>query len=141
VNLVDANVLVYAVNESDPKHEGSRSWLDQALNDQEAVAFSWLTLLAFLRLITKVGPLPHPLPVADALATVEAWLAQPPSVVLEPTERHLDVLRGLLLEHGAGGNLTSDAHLAALAIEHGATIVTYDSDFSRFSGVRWQRPD
>ncbi|MBI2704877.1 MAG: type II toxin-antitoxin system VapC family toxin [Actinobacteria bacterium] len=140
MNLVDANVLIYAVNESDPKHEVSREWLDSALGGPEAVAFSWFVLLAFLRLTTKVGLLPDPLPVADAMATIGLWLDQPPSVVVGPTERHLGVLRGLLLESGTGGNLTSDAHLAALSIEHGATIISHDADFSRFDGVRWRRP-
>lgn len=140
MKLVDANVLIYAVNTSDPKHEQSRSWLDDALNGQEVVAFTWVVLLAFLRLTTRIGLLPNPLPVADALATMQAWLDQPPSVLVGPTERHLGVLRGLLLEHGTGGNLTSDAHLAALAVEHGATIVTHDADFDRFTGVRWSRP-
>ena len=140
MNLVDANVLIYAVNESDPKHEVSRTWLDGALNGSEAVAFSWTVLLAFVRLTTKVGLLPDPLPPAAALSTVEAWLAQPPSVVVEPTSRHLQLLGGLLLEHGTGGNLTTDAHLAALAVEHGATVVTHDADFGRFSGVAWHRP-
>ena len=97
-------------------------------------------LLAFLRLSTKAGLFPHPLPVDDALRRVEAWLDQPPAVVLEPTPRHLAVLSGLLTGTGTGGNLTSDAHLATLALEHHATVITYDSDFGRFPGVRWRTP-
>lgn len=140
MNLVDANLLLYAVNEADTEHDRARSWLDGALSGTEAVGFSWVVLLAFLRLSTKVGLFPRPLPTADALGIVRAWLDQGPSVVVEPTPRHLDVLGGLLSPVGAAGNLTTDAHLAALAVEHDATIVTYDSDFGRFPGVRWAIP-
>ncbi|MGQ0716229.1 MAG: type II toxin-antitoxin system VapC family toxin [Pseudonocardiales bacterium] len=140
MKVVDPNVLLYAVNESAAHHEQSRDWLDGALNGRSTVGFSWLSLLAFLRLSTKVGLFPAPLPVDAALGQVRAWLAQPSSVVLEPTQRHLDVLVGLLGPFGTGGNLTSDAHLAALAIEHRGEVVTYDSDFGRFPGVAWRTP-
>lgn len=140
MNVVDTNVLLYAVNEADLRHEPSRAWLDGCLGRGESVGFTWLALLAFLRLSTKVGLFPNPLPVAEATETVRAWLAQPAAVVLEPTRRHLDVLTSLLLADGTGGNLTSDAHLAAIATEHGAPVVTWDADFSRFTGVRWHRP-
>jgi uncharacterized protein len=140
VNLVDANVLLYAVNESVDKHEESMAWLDGALNGREPVGLSWVVLLAFLRLSTKVGLFPSPLSLEGAIDRVQAWMAQPPSVVLEPTSRHLPVLAGLLGQIGTGGNLVNDAHLAALAVEHDATVVTYDTDFGRFPGVRWQRP-
>jgi toxin-antitoxin system PIN domain toxin len=140
VNLVDANVLLYAVNADDPRHGESREWLDGALNGQETIGFAWTVLLAFLRLSTKVGLFPAPLPVDDALARVRAWTDQPPSVIAEPTPRHREVLAGLLGETGAGGNLVSDAHVAALALEHDATVVTHDSDFGRWEGVRWAKP-
>jgi uncharacterized protein len=141
VTVVDANVLLYAVNSAADRHREARSWLDGALSGGVTVGFSWIVLLAFLRLSTKVGLFPHPLPVEGALERVRAWLAQPTSVVLEPTPRHLDVLAGLMSATGTGGNLTSDAHLAALAIEHRATVVTYDPDFGRFPGVAWQVPN
>lgn len=140
MNVVDANVLLYAVNSDAERHEEARSWLDRSLSGRATVGFSWIVLLAFLRLSTKVGLFPSPLPVDEALARVRTWLDQPPSVVLEPTVRHLHVLSGLLTGSGTGGNLTSDAHLATLAVEHGGTVVSYDSDFGRFSGVRWGRP-
>lgn len=140
MNVVDANVLLYAVNSDAEHHEQSRSWLDGALSGGSTVGFTWGVLVAFLRLSTKTGLFPRPLPVDDALDRVAAWLAPPTSVVLEPTARHLQVLRGLLVGSGTGGNLTSDAHLAALALEHRATVVTHDADFGRFPGVRWRRP-
>jgi toxin-antitoxin system PIN domain toxin len=140
VNLVDANVLLYAVNEADPKHPESRQWLDRALAGREPVGFAWVVLLAFVRLSTKVGLFPRPLPVNAALARVGAWLDQPPSVIVEPTPRHFDLLRSLLGDVGSGANLVSDAHLAALALEHNGRVISFDSDFGRFRGVRWQRP-
>lgn len=140
MQLVDANVLLYAVNASDPKHEESRSWLDGALVGREPVGFAWVVVLAFLRLATRTGLFPNPLPVDNAVAQVRAWLDQPPSVVVEPTPRHAAVLAGLLTQMGTGGNLVNDAHLAALAIEHAATIVSYDIDFTRFQGVTCRPP-
>jgi toxin-antitoxin system PIN domain toxin len=140
VNLVDANVLLYAVNEADPKHDRSREWLDTALRGREPVGFAWVALLAFLRLSTKVGLFPRPLPVEGALARVRSWLDQPPSVVVEPTNRHLQLLTTLLGEVGPGANLVNDAHLAALALEHNGRVISFDSDFGRFTGVRWQSP-
>ena len=140
MNLVDANVLLYAVNEADPKHEASRAWLDAALGDREAVGFAWTVLLAFIRLSTKVSLFPNPLSVSDAMARVREWTEQPPSVIVEATPRHLELVSGLLLAAGTGGNLVSDAHLAALALERDATVITHDTDFARFAGLRWRLP-
>lgn len=138
--LVDANVLLCAVNERAAHHERSRAWLRGALDGEEAVGFAWLVLVAFLRLATAPVVFPRPLATADAVATLEVWLAQPVAVRLEPTARHLAVLGGLLAEAGSGGNLVNDAHLAALAVEHDAAVVSFDSDFARFPGVRWRQP-
>ncbi len=140
MRLVDANVLLYALNSANPKHQEARGWLDAALSGREPVGFAWAGILAFLRLSTRVGLFPRPLGVDAAFNRVRAWLDQPVSVVLEPTTRHLEVFAGLLAGVGAGGNLVSDAHLAALAVEHDATVMTYDNDFGRFAGVRWELP-
>jgi toxin-antitoxin system PIN domain toxin len=140
VNIVDANVLLYAVNTSADKHNESRSWLDGALSGASTVGFAWVALLAFLRLSTRVGLFPAPLTVNDASAQVREWTSQPTSVMLEPTPRHMEVLSGLLSGAGTGGNLVNDAHLAALAVEHRATVITYDNDFGRFPGVSWRTP-
>jgi toxin-antitoxin system PIN domain toxin len=140
VKLVDANVLIYAVNESGTRHDRSRAWLDGALTGTETIGFTWVVLLAFLRLTTRIGLFPNPLSVDEANDRVRAWLAQPAALIVEPTTRHFDVLAGLLVETGTGGNLVSDAHLAAIAVEHDASIVTFDTDFARFPGVRTGPP-
>jgi toxin-antitoxin system PIN domain toxin len=140
VNLVDVNVLLYAVNTAVEHHASSRRWLDDALEDGGPVGFSWISLLAFLRLSTKPGLFPRPLAVDQAVRQMEDWLGHPASVMVEPTTRHGAVLAGLLRQVGTGGNIVSDAHLAALAVEHGAGVVTFDADFGRFPGVRWARP-
>ncbi len=140
MQIVDANVLLYAVNERSEQHDDAKGWLDQALSGRETVGFTWIALLAFVRLTTHPAVFPEPLSIEDAAAIVRAWLAQPTAVVVEPTARHTDVLEGLLSDLGTAGNLVNDAHLAALALEHGADIVSFDADFSRFEGIRWRQP-
>lgn len=140
MRLVDANVLIYAVNEASTQHEAARTWLDQALSGEETVGFAWSVVLAFLRLTTHPAVFPHPLDPARATATVRAWTDQPTARLVDPSPRHLDVLTGLLAEAGTAANLVNDAHLAALAIEHDAMLVTLDADFGRFRGLRTERP-
>lgn len=141
MKVVDANVLLYAVNTASKHHRPSLRWLDGALSGADSVGFAWVPLLAFVRLSTKEGLFPHPLPPEEAIGRVADWLAAPSAALLNPTARHADVLAGMLALVGTGGNLVNDAHLAALAVEHRAEIVSYDSDFGRFDGVRWHRPD
>lgn len=138
--IVDANLLLYAVNEDAPLHKPARSWLESAMGGTETVGLPWSVLLAFLRLTTRVGVFERPLSVGEAFDLVEAWIEQPNVVTVEPTDRHMRVLGELLEAFGAGGNLTSDAHLAALAIEYGAILCSADRDFSRFPGLRWRNP-
>lgn len=140
VLIPDANVLLYAVNEDAPQHAQAHGWLDRALSGQATVGFAWVVLLAFVRLSTRVGLFPNPLPVDAALGVVRGWLGQPSAVVLEPGPRHVETLASLLGPLGAGGNLTNDAHLAALAVVHRGQVVSYDVDFARFAGVRWSTP-
>ena len=140
MKLVDANVLLYAVNRDARHHETSRTWLDGALSGDATVAFAWVALLAFVRLSTKVGLFPSPLSTEGALERVHAWTTAAPAVIVEPTPDHTTVLRRLLGGVGAGGNLVNDAHLAALAVEHRCAVVSYDNDFSRFDGVTWEQP-
>jgi uncharacterized protein len=110
------------------------------LSGSDTVAFAWIALLAFVRLATKDGLFPSPLTIDEAMDRVDAWLAAAPAVVVEPTVDHARIVRGLLRDVGAGGNLVNDAHLAALAVEHRCSVVSYDHDFSRFSGVSWELP-
>lgn len=140
MTLVDANVLLYAVNTDADRHVTSRRWLDGALSGRDTVAFAWIALLAFVRLVTKPEIFPRPLTVDQAMDRVDAWLSAAPAVVVEPTVDHPAILRRLLGDTGAGGNLVNDAHLAALAIEHRCVIVSWDRDFGRFGDVRWQTP-
>jgi uncharacterized protein len=140
VNLVDANVLLYAVNADAPLHERSRTWLDGALSGADTVGFSWLVLCAFVRLSTKVGLFPSPVSIDDAVEQVDQWIGATSAVIVEPTQRHRAIVRSLLSPIGTGGNLLNDAHLAALAIEHRAAVVSFDRDFERFSGVRRIEP-
>lgn len=141
MKLVDANDLLYAVNSDAAHHERSRNWLDSALSGSDTVGFAWIALLAFLRLSTRDDLFPAPLTWDAAMDRVDAWLAAGPAVVLEPTADHGHITRRLLQPLSAAGNLVNDAHLAALAIEHRCEIVSFDNDFSRFAGVRWQEPD
>jgi toxin-antitoxin system PIN domain toxin len=138
--VVDVNLLIYAVNEDAPLHRRAKAWWETTLSGNETVGLSWTVILAFLRLTTRAGIFRTPLSVESALDVVDAWLLQPAVVAVEPTAQHLRVLRDLLLPLGAGGNLTSDAHLAALAVEHGAELLSFDNDFVRFPRVRWRNP-
>jgi toxin-antitoxin system PIN domain toxin len=140
VKVVDANVLLYAVNSDADHHDRARRWLDGALSGGDTVAFAWIALLAFVRLTTKEGLFPRPLSIDAAMDRVQAWLGAAAAVVVEPTVDHATIVRRLLRETGVGGNLVNDAHLAALAIEHRCSVVSFDNDFGRFSGVDWSPP-
>ncbi len=140
MKLPDANLFIYAYNADSPHHKGAAAWLEETLSGTETVALGWSVLLAFLRLSTSSRIFPNPLNLGDALDLVDSWLAQPCTTVVHPTSRHSEVLRDLLGPLGIGGNLTSDAHLAALAIEHGAELYSSDWDFARFPGLRWVNP-
>lgn len=138
--VVDANVLLHAVNSESPSHDAARGWLDAALDGAETVGLAWIALLAFIRISTRPGIYPRPLSPVDAMDVVEGWLSRTSAVVVEPTSRHAVVLRTLLEGAGTAGNLTTDAHLAALALEHKAEVVSFDRDFQRFEGLRSRVP-
>jgi len=136
VKLVDANVLLDAVNEASPHHDDARAWLDDSLSGADTVAFAWLPLAAVVRLATRPDLFARPLTVPEAFDVVASWLASPSAVLVEPTALHPAIWRDLLVAVGGrGGNLVNDAHLAALAIEHRAGIVSYDMDLAGFPGV------
>jgi toxin-antitoxin system PIN domain toxin len=140
VKLLDVNLLIYAVDEDSPRFARAHPWVEGVLAGRETVALPWAVLLAFLRLTTKPQVMTSPLTADDALDLLGGWLARPNTVVVHPTERHPAVLRELLAPLGTAGNLVTDAHLAALAIEHGAELNSCDADFSRFTGLRWTDP-
>jgi uncharacterized protein len=141
VKLPDANVLLYALDDTSARHLGAKAWLDAALSGSEEVGFAWVVLLVVLRLTTKPAVFAHPLRPDEAFDVIEGWLEQPCSLIVHPTVRHIGLLRGLVSGAGTAGNLTTDAHLAALSLEYGATICSYDADFSRFPGVALVDPD
>jgi toxin-antitoxin system PIN domain toxin len=140
VKLPDVNLLVYAADETAVQHKSALKWVEATVSGPETVAFAWLVLIGFVRLVTNPRAFHDAWGVEKALDVVDGWLAQPVVTVVHPTNRHAAVLRDLLTSLGAAGNLTSDAHLAALAIEHGATLCSCDNDFARFSGLRWVDP-
>lgn len=138
--VVDVNVLIYAVDEDSDRHREAKEWLENVLSGKEIVGLTWIVLLAFLRLTTRAAISARPLAIEDALDIVSKWLDHPSVSILQPGPRHAHILRTLLLKTGAGGNLTTDAHLAALAIEHGAQLCSFDHDFARFPGLKWRDP-
>lgn len=138
--IVDANLLLYAINRDSREHDLAQGWLREALGGPEAVAFPWAVLLTFVRLATHPSVFAQPLSAEEAADLLERWLQASPAVTLPPTRQHLSLLRGLLTQVGTAGNLVMDAHLAALALEHGATVVSFDRDFGRFPGVSWRLP-
>lgn len=138
--LVDANLLVYAHVAGFPQHVAAREWLDGRLNGPAPVGLPWESLTAFLRLVTNPRVFEEPQPVPAAWAQVQAWLSCPTVWVPLPTEGHRATLAELLSAPGVQGNLVPDAHLAALALQHGLILCSTDGDFARFPGLRWENP-
>ena len=140
MKLVDLNVLLYAVNRDSPRHETVRTWWEAALAADEPVGLPWIVILGFLRLATNARVFSNPLTVDQAIDRVEAWLVHPGVCIVRETDDHWRILRELLSGAGTAGNLTTDAHLAALAISHGAILASCDADFGRFNHLRWENP-
>lgn len=138
--IVDANVLLYAVDDRSHFHAAARGWLEDAMNGVERVGLPWVSLLAFQRIITHPRATAHPLSPAQAWSYIADWLDADLAWVPTPGARHRAVLESLLVDGDLRGNLVTDAHLAALAIEHGTGICSFDSDFARFGRLRWINP-
>ena len=138
--LVDANILTYASIGDFSQHRAARDWLDRQLNGRARVGLPWPSLLAFLRVATNRRALVRPLATEDARGQVTGWLGCLPVWVSQPTERHAETLAQLLALPGVRANLVHDAHLAALAIEHGLILCSTDGDFARFRLLQWQNP-
>jgi toxin-antitoxin system PIN domain toxin len=140
VIIVDVNILIYAVNQDAPLHSRAKSWLEATISGKETIGISWTVLLAFLRLTTRPGLFRNPISVDTAFDVLDSWLEQPSVTLIDPGPRHGIILREILAPMGSGGNLTSDAHLAALALEHRAELCSSDHDFLRFPGLKWRNP-
>jgi hypothetical protein len=140
VFVVDINLLLYATNRDAPDHRAAKAWWESTLSGDESVGLTWLVLLGFMRISTHSRIVASPLSFEQAAGVVDEWLDQPVTRILHPSERHWRILKRLLEPFGAAGNLTSDAHLAAIAIEHGATLCSTDRDFGRFPQLQWQNP-
>ena len=138
--VTDINLLVYAHNSQSRQHEAARKWWEDLLNGTGTVGLPWATILGFIRIATNPKILDNPLDVSSTCTRVRSWLARPQTALIHPGDRHADILFDLLEEAGSAGNLTTDAHLAALAIEHQAELHSTDADMVRFRGLRWTNP-
>jgi len=140
LTIPDVNLLIHAHDSGSPVHAAARKWWEDLLNGSRPVGLAWVVILGFVRIATHRQILSQPLPVGAACSRAREWLARPYVGLLEPGERHAEILFGLLEALGTAGNLTTDAHLAALAIEHQAELHSTDADFRRFPGLRWTNP-
>jgi toxin-antitoxin system PIN domain toxin len=140
MTVLDANILLYAYNADAREHIRARSWLEALFAGSDWIGLPWLTLWAFLRLSTNTRVFPRPLPAEEAFRTVQVWLEHPRVRIVQPGPRHLSILERLVTENQAAGRLLSDAALAAMALEHGATLASTDHDFSRFASLHWLNP-
>jgi len=138
--LVDVNLPVHAVNLDSPFHKKAKAWWDARLSDAKPVCLPWVTVLGFVRITTNRQVLAEPLSHTEALEYVDSWFGQPCIRTIDPLPGHWDLVRSLLDGAGSAGNLTTDAHLAALALQHGCEVCSTDADFGRFPGLRWQNP-
>ncbi|MBI3664849.1 MAG: type II toxin-antitoxin system VapC family toxin [Acidobacteria bacterium] len=136
----DVNILIHAYDADFGRHPAARAWWEDVMRLARPIGMPWATSLGFIRIVTNRSVVARPLPVREAVRIVRGWLEQPAVRVLVPGERHGEIVFHLLEELGAAGNLTTDAHLAALAIEYRAEIASTDTDFARFPGVRWFNP-
>ena len=138
--IPDVNLLVYAYDSGSRRHDAAREWWEALMNGTGSVGIPWAVILGFIRITTHSRFLENPLEVNGACSRVRAWLARPNAIVIHPGARHADILFKLIEAAGTGGNLTTDAHLAALAIEHQAEVHSTDADMARFPGLRWVNP-
>jgi len=138
--LIAANLLLYAYDSASEQHGAARDWVAACFSKPEPVGLAWVTILAFLRIATNPRMRFQPFTAAEAVAVVQEWVERPNMTILESTERHWTILQALIRKAQVRGALTMDAHLAALAIEHGAVLYSNDRDFSRFPGLKWVNP-
>lgn len=140
MTLPDVNLLIYAYNRGAPYHANAKAWWEGLLSSDEPVGLAWVVALGYIRLMTHRAVLVTPLAPKHALGHVRSWLARPNVEVLDPGTRHLEILERLFGVLGTAGTLTTDVHLAALALEHQCELHSNDVDFARFPGLRWRNP-
>lgn len=140
MKIVDVNILLYAINKDDPLHPKINKWWRQSLSSSESIGLSWLVIVGFVRLATLSKVFANPLSPEQATQQVNQWLNHANVRLVKESNNHWRILQQLLIETGKAGNLTSDAHLAALAISGGSTLISCDNDFSRFPQLRWENP-
>ena len=138
--LVDANILLYAEDQLSPQHRAAHAWWDTQLSGALPVCLCWTVINAFIRIASNSRVFENPLSIAQAVKRVQSWLHQPCVRLIEPTDRHWTVFQQMLTDGQALGNLVTDAHLAALAIQHGCELMSTDADFARFPRVKWTNP-
>ncbi|MFA7344949.1 MAG: type II toxin-antitoxin system VapC family toxin [Terrimicrobiaceae bacterium] len=138
--LLDVNLLVYAHDGTSRHHAKARQWWENQLNGSRMIGLSWVAVLGFIRLLTNPRIYQNPFSPPEILAIIGTWLEQPHVKIIHPSEQHFKILTNLLERIGTAGNLTTDAHLAALAIERGLILQTADADFTRFPGLKWKNP-
>ncbi len=138
--IPDANLLIYSADSRSIFHQRAHAWWKGVINGEEAVGLSWLVLVAYVRVLSSARMTLNPIGVSELLEEVETWLGAPQVQVLQPTSRHPQAIRSLLVPTSVGGNLVNDAHLGALALEYGGTVHSADTDFARFPNIRWVNP-
>lgn len=140
MRLLDLNILLYAVNAKSPDHRAAKQWVEAAMNGSETIALPWVVVLGFLRLATSRHVFASPLDTESALAVVDGWMDRPNVVTLDPGEQHWAIFADMISRSGTAGNHTTDAHIAALAVENGCELCSTDADFARYPQVRWVNP-
>lgn len=140
MKIVDLNLLLYAVNSDSSRHAAARAWLENLFAEEETIGLPWAVILGFLRIATNPRALANAIDAPAALARVDEWLALENVRLVREKDDHWETLQGLIAAAGTAGNLTTDAHLAALAISHDAVLCSSDLDFGRFKGLRWENP-
>jgi uncharacterized protein len=140
VKIFDLNLFIFSVNEDSAHHAKAKSWMEAQLNGTENIGIPWLVILGFLRIMTNGKIFPNPLSEVQATNLIDDWLHNPLVRIPDPEPGHWNLIKELILETGTAGNLTSDVHLAAIAIGHRAKLYSLDADFSRFKGLRWEKP-
>lgn len=138
--IPDINILIYAINSDNIYHNKAKKWLEEVFSGNEPVGFTWIVIIGFLRIITNSRIMPNALPPEVAYGIIDEWLDLPVSHIINPTNEHWKIMKEILLPLGTAGNLTSDAHLAAFALEHNACLYTTDNDFDRFRLLRHKNP-